>query len=72
MKTKNVVLAITGASGVIYAVRLLEVLTAAGCDVYLSISPSAQKVLKQELDLTHRPGRLLAFQPAAQPRKHFG
>jgi 4-hydroxy-3-polyprenylbenzoate decarboxylase len=52
MKTKNVVLAISGASGVIYAVRLLEVLIAAGYDVYLSISPSAQKVLKHELDLT--------------------
>jgi flavin prenyltransferase len=52
MKTKNVVLAITGASGAVYAVRLLEVLIAAGYDVYLSISPSAQLVLKQELNLT--------------------
>jgi flavin prenyltransferase len=50
--SKNVVLAITGASGVIYAVRLLEVLIAAGHDVYLSISPSAQKVLKHELDVS--------------------
>ena len=45
------VLAITGASGAIYAVRLLEVLVATGYDVHLSISPSGQTVLKQELDL---------------------
>jgi 4-hydroxy-3-polyprenylbenzoate decarboxylase len=47
----NIVLAITGASGVAYAVRLLEVLTAAGCDVYLSISSAGRSVLRQELDL---------------------
>ena len=48
---KRFILAITGASGVTYAVRLLEVLSAAGCDVYLSISAAARSVLKQELDL---------------------
>ena len=47
---RTMVVAITGASGVTYAVRLLEVLTAAGCDVYLTISAAAQNVLKQELD----------------------
>ncbi len=52
MKPSNVVLAITGASGVIYAVRLLDVLLAAGCQVHLTISPSAKIVLKQELDLS--------------------
>jgi 4-hydroxy-3-polyprenylbenzoate decarboxylase len=49
---RNIVVAITGASGVTYAVRLLEVLNAAGCDVHLVISPAAQAVLKQELDMT--------------------
>ena len=48
---RNYVLAMTGASGVTYAVRLLEVLSAAGCDVYLSISSAARSVLKHELDL---------------------
>lgn len=47
----KVVLAITGASGAPYAVRLLDVLVAAGCDVHLSISPAGQSVLKQELAL---------------------
>jgi 4-hydroxy-3-polyprenylbenzoate decarboxylase len=48
---RNFVVAITGASGVTYSVRLLEVLLAAGCDVHLTISPAGQLVLKQELDL---------------------
>ena len=48
---KNVVLAMTGASGAIFAVRLLDVLVAAGCRVQLTISPSARVVLKQELDV---------------------
>ncbi len=47
----NIVLAITGASGAIYAIRLLEVLLEAGQHVHLSISPAAQLVLKQELGL---------------------
>lgn len=44
--------AITGASGVTYSVRLLEVLLAAGCDVHLTISAAGQVVLRQELGLT--------------------
>jgi len=48
---RNIVVAITGASGVTYSVRLLEVLLAAGCDIHLTISAAAQTVLKQELDL---------------------
>jgi flavin prenyltransferase len=43
------ILAITGASGAIYGVRLLEVLLAAGRTVYLTISPSGAVVLKEEL-----------------------
>jgi 4-hydroxy-3-polyprenylbenzoate decarboxylase len=45
------ILAITGASGAIYGVRLLEVLLAAGRTVYLTISPSGQAVLDTELGL---------------------
>jgi 4-hydroxy-3-polyprenylbenzoate decarboxylase len=43
------VLAITGASGVLYAIRLLEVLLRRGCRVHLTISPSGRVVLQQEL-----------------------
>ena len=46
------VLAITGASGAVYAVRLLEVLLAAGREVHLSISPAGAAVIKQELERT--------------------
>ena len=48
---RNFVVAITGASGVGYAVRLVEVLTAARCDVHLSISANAEPVFRQELGL---------------------
>jgi len=63
----RVVVAVTGASGATYAVRLLEVLLAAGRDVHLMISAAAQTVLKQELDLTvdlenFSPGMLLLDQ----------
>ena len=49
---QNIVVAITGASGATYSLRLLEVLSAAGCNVHLTISAAAQTVLKQELDLS--------------------
>jgi flavin prenyltransferase len=43
---------VTGASGAVYAVRLLEVLRAGGRDVHLSISTSGRDVIRQELGLT--------------------
>jgi flavin prenyltransferase len=45
-----IVLAITGASGAVYALRLLEVLAASERQVHLIISPSGAAVLKQELN----------------------
>lgn len=46
-----IVLGVTGASGAVYAVRLLQVLLEAGREVYLSISPSGQAVMAEELGL---------------------
>ena len=43
--------AITGASGVVYGQRLVEVLLEADVDVHLTISDSAKVVAKHELDL---------------------
>jgi 4-hydroxy-3-polyprenylbenzoate decarboxylase len=43
------VVAITGASGAAYGVRLLEVLLADGREVHLVISPSGQAVILEEL-----------------------
>ncbi|MEQ1828633.1 MAG: flavin prenyltransferase UbiX [Pirellula sp.] len=46
------VLALTGASGAIYAVRLLQQLCEAGIQVHLIISPSGATVIQQELGLS--------------------
>jgi 4-hydroxy-3-polyprenylbenzoate decarboxylase len=47
----SIVVGITGASGAVYAMRLLESLTAAGREVHLSISPAGRDVIQQELSL---------------------
>lgn len=49
---RPLILAITGASGAAYAVRLLDVLLSAGRTLYLTISPSGQTVLKEELGIS--------------------
>lgn len=46
-----IVLGITGASGAIYALRLLDVLRSTGRHVHLSISTSGRDVIRQELGL---------------------
>ncbi len=46
--SQPIVLAITGASGAPYALRLLELLLRAGHEVRLSISPAGQEVLRTE------------------------
>jgi 4-hydroxy-3-polyprenylbenzoate decarboxylase len=43
------VLAITGASGAVYAVRLLQLLLARDREVHLTLSPSGAAVIRQEL-----------------------
>ncbi len=50
MAANDLVLALTGASGAPYGVRLLEVLLRAGRVVHLVLSPSAAQVIEQELD----------------------
>ena len=49
---RGLVVAMTGASGSVYAVRLVEVLIAAGRTVHLTISPAAVEVFKRELGLS--------------------
>jgi 4-hydroxy-3-polyprenylbenzoate decarboxylase len=50
MAANDLVLAMTGASGAPYGVRLLEVLLRTGRTVHLTLSPAATEVLEQELD----------------------
>jgi len=49
MKTPNLVVAVTGASGLPYAARLLETLLQADRVVHLTISPAGAQVIAQEL-----------------------
>jgi 4-hydroxy-3-polyprenylbenzoate decarboxylase len=73
--SKTICLALTGASGMPYGLRLLESLLAADCKVQLLYSQAAQIVARQEMDieLPSRPAEartaLLARMPAANPEK---
>ena len=49
MAASDLVVALTGASGASYGVRLLDVLLRAGRTVHLSISPAAVQVMEREL-----------------------
>lgn len=59
---KTICLALTGASGMPYGLRLLECLLAAGCTVQLLYSQAAQVVARQEMDfeLPSRPAEARA------------
>ena len=70
---KTICLALTGASGMPYGLRLLDCLLAAGCKVQLLYSQAAQVVARQEmkLELPSRPAEartaLLARSPGLDP-----
>lgn len=73
--SKTICLALTGASGMPYGLRLLECLLEADCNVQLLYSQAAQIVARQEMDieLPSRPvdarKSLLARFPAVNPKK---
>ena len=50
MASTDLVLAISGASGSLYSLRLLEVLLRTGRTIHLTISSAAVEVLGQETD----------------------
>src|SRR3954452_4915373 len=66
MAAGDLVVAITGASGSPYAVRLLEILLRAGRTVHLVISPAATQVMERELGVTVD---LARFDPSLLLRK---
>ncbi len=63
MESRKITLAMTGASGMPYGLRLLELLLQAGDTVYLMISSPARMVLEQEADLQlpSRPAEIKAI-----------
>lgn len=65
----RITLALTGASGMAYGIRLLECLLRAGRHVDLLVSPAARIVARQELELTlpADTGELAAFFAARFP-----
>ena len=72
--TKTITLALTGASGMPYAMRLLESLLAAGHRVYLVYSQAAQFVAAQEMGInlpakTFEAHRILIERTACKPEQ---
>jgi 4-hydroxy-3-polyprenylbenzoate decarboxylase len=70
------VVGVTGASGAIYARRLLEVLLQADREVHLVISPSGKAVFEQELGVAldldrFSPEAFLGVAPPATGRLHY-
>ncbi len=51
IKQRSITLAMTGASGAQYGLRLLQCLLAANCKVYLLLSNAAEVVIRTETDL---------------------
>ena len=62
-KTRPVILAMTGASGAAYGLRLLALLLKSGVPVYLLVSKAAQMVLAMEtpLQIPSRPAEMQQF-----------
>ena len=60
MSAKRLVIGITGASGVIYGIRLLETLKESGVETHLVMSKAAEMTMAYETDLKPRDIRTLA------------
>ncbi len=67
-----IAVAVTGASGSIYAVRLIDVLLDAGRELHVVISPAAAQVFRDELDphLDVDAFRIEDYLPSSQIGKH--
>jgi len=70
-KHKQIVLAVTGASGAIYATRLLEVLADADAHVHMVISPYGRRLFADELNIRDcTPAALVGEAAAAHVTLH--
>ena len=54
MNPRRLIVAITGASGAVYGVRLLELLRGGGVETHLVVSPAGWLTVEQELDRPRR------------------
>ena len=63
---KRLIVGISGASGVVYGVRMLEVLRDAGIETHLVMSKAAELTLAYEMDMKPKDVRALASQFHAQ------
>ena len=70
MTPLRIIVGITGASGIIYGVRVLERLRSAGVETHLVISKAAELTLSQELDRTL--GEVKALATVAHPINNIG
>lgn len=67
---KQIILAITGASGAVYARRLAECVLRAGAHLHLIASPHGRRVLADELGLPKLSVEALLGRPAAEATLH--
>lgn len=59
-RNRRMIVAITGASGVCYGVRALELLASVGIETHLVMSKAAERTLHEEMDLTSKAVKALA------------
>jgi len=59
-RSKRMIVALTGASGVCYGVRILELLKQSGVETHLVISKAAERTLHEETELTIKQVKALA------------
>lgn len=67
---KQIVLAITGASGAVYARRLAECILQTGAHLHLIASPHGRRVLADELDIHKWSVEALVGRPVAEATLH--
>lgn len=70
MDTREIILAVTGASGGRYALRLLDRLEAAGVLVHLVVSPNGRRLLADECDVQSLEPASLLGRPCDRIRMH--
>ena len=61
--SKTIIVAISGASGVVYAQRLLDVLSGNDCQVHVMATACAQRILAEELAVTQLSAQALLGHP---------